>query len=142
MAVVIVSFTASMGFVLRNSCFGGWHSRCALKKFSLFAVALDTYTRYGYIATMQKDTKNSCATRLNRIEGQVRGLSIMIEGDRYCIDVVNQVRAVVAALKKVEREVLADHISHCVEEAIRSGSQAEQRKKVAELVTVMSLSRG
>ena len=90
---------------------------------------------------MQNDTKSSCATRLNRIEGQVRGLAKMIEDDRYCIDIVNQVQAVIAALKRVEGEILKDHIGHCVEHAIRSGNKAAQREKVSELVATLARTR-
>jgi DNA-binding FrmR family transcriptional regulator len=91
---------------------------------------------------MQQDTKKSCLSRLTRIEGQVRGLARMVEGDRYCIDVVTQVQAVIAALKKVEGEILADHIAHCVEHAIRSGDRRAQREKVAELVATLARARG
>ena len=90
---------------------------------------------------MQNDTKKTCLTRLNRIEGQVRGLAKMVEGDRYCIDVVTQVQAVIAALKKVESEILKDHISHCVEHAIRSGDKKAQREKIQELVDTLSRTR-
>ena len=90
---------------------------------------------------MQNDTKKTCLTRLNRIEGQVRGLAKMVEGDRYCIDVVTQVQAVIAALKKVEGEILKDHISHCVEHAIRSGDKKAQREKIQELVDTLSRTR-
>lgn len=76
--------------------------------------------------------------RLGRIEGQVRGLARMVDGDRYCIDVVTQISAVRAALRRVEEEVLRDHVSHCVEHAITSGDKAEQRKKIAELMDVMA----
>ncbi len=91
---------------------------------------------------MQSDTKKSCRSRLSRIEGQVRGLSKMVEDDRYCIEVVTQVQAVIAALKKVEGEVLKDHIAHCVEHAIRSGDKRAQREKVEELVEALARSRG
>ena len=91
---------------------------------------------------MQSHTKSSCAKRLNRIEGQVRGISRMLEEDRYCIDVVTQISAVRAALKRVEEEILKDHVGHCVEHAIRSGDQDEQRRKVAELVDVLGRVRG
>jgi DNA-binding FrmR family transcriptional regulator len=87
---------------------------------------------------MQKETKVSCLKRLGRIEGQVRGLARMVEGDRYCIDVVTQIAAVRAALRRVEEEVLQDHVSHCIEHAIRSGSVKDQREKVAELIDVLS----
>jgi CsoR family transcriptional regulator, copper-sensing transcriptional repressor len=86
---------------------------------------------------MQKDTKESCRKRLNRIEGQVRGLIGMIEGDRYCIDVITQVSAVRAALKRVEEEVLKDHVAHCVERAISTGDREEQRRKITELMVVL-----
>ena len=76
--------------------------------------------------------------RLSRIEGQVRGIARMIADDRYCIDVINQIEAVKAALKKVEDAILRDHIEHCVEHAIISGDAADQRRKVAELVQVLT----
>jgi CsoR family transcriptional regulator, copper-sensing transcriptional repressor len=87
---------------------------------------------------MQRETKTSCTKRLNKIEGQVRGIARMLDEDRYCIDVVTQISAVRAALRKVEEAILHDHVAHCVESAITSGDADEQRRKVAELVTVMS----
>lgn len=86
---------------------------------------------------MQKNTKTSCLKRLGRIEGQVRGLAGMVEEDRYCIDVVTQIAAVRAALRRVEEEVLRDHVAHCVEHAIASGDARDQRQKVAELIDVL-----
>jgi DNA-binding FrmR family transcriptional regulator len=87
---------------------------------------------------MQKDIKASVQKRFSRIEGQVRGLSRMVEEDRYCIDIVTQISAVRAALRRVEEEVLRDHVSHCVERAIASGDKADQRNKIAELMDVIS----
>jgi DNA-binding FrmR family transcriptional regulator len=86
---------------------------------------------------MQDDIKVSVKKRLGRIEGQVRGLSKMVDDDRYCIDVVTQISAVRAALRRVEEEVLKDHVSHCVEHAIASGDKADQRQKIAELMAVV-----
>ena len=86
---------------------------------------------------MRKDIKASCAKRLNRIEGQVRGIARMVEGDRYCIDVMTQISAVQAALKRVADEVLKDHVAHCVEHAIASGDSASQREKITELMDVL-----
>ena len=85
---------------------------------------------------MQKEAKATSLKRLRRIEGQVRGLARMVEGDRYCIDVVTQIGAVRAALRKVEEEVLRDHVGHCVEGAIASGNKGQQRRKIAELMDV------
>ena len=87
---------------------------------------------------MRKDIKASVARRLTRIEGQVRGLSRMVEEDRYCIDIVTQIAAVRAALRRVEEEILRDHVGHCVEHAIASGNKADQRRKIEELMAVVS----
>jgi DNA-binding FrmR family transcriptional regulator len=86
---------------------------------------------------MRDDIKASCARRLTRIEGQVRGLSRMVADDRYCIDIVTQIAAVRAALRRLEEEILRDHVSHCVEHAIASGSKADQRRKIEELMAVV-----
>jgi CsoR family transcriptional regulator, copper-sensing transcriptional repressor len=86
---------------------------------------------------MRKEAKGSVLKRLQRIEGQVRGLSRMVERDRYCIDVITQISAVRAALRRAEEEILRDHVAHCVDGAIKSGNAAEQRKKVAELMDVL-----
>ena len=86
---------------------------------------------------MSKDSKSGNLKRLSRIEGQVRGLSRMVEEDRYCIDIVTQIGAVRAALRRVEEELLREHVAHCVEHAISSGDKADQRRKVAELMDVM-----
>ena len=89
---------------------------------------------------MQNDTKASCLKRLGRIEGQVRGLARMVEEERYCIDIVTQISAVTAALRRVEEEILREHVAHCVEHAIASGNADDQRQKVAELISVLSRS--
>jgi DNA-binding FrmR family transcriptional regulator len=89
---------------------------------------------------MRKDIKSSVQKRLGRIEGQVRGLSKMVDEDRYCIDLVTQISAVRAALRRVEEEVLRDHVAHCVEHAIASGNKADQREKIAELIDVIGRS--
>jgi DNA-binding FrmR family transcriptional regulator len=87
---------------------------------------------------MRDDIKGSCAKRLQRIEGQVRGLARMLDDDRYCIDIVTQIAAVRAALRRLEEEILRDHVAHCVEHAISSGSKADQRRKIDELMQVVS----
>ncbi len=89
---------------------------------------------------MRKDIKASALKRFNRIEGQVRGIARMVEEDRYCIEVVTQIAAVQAALRRVEEEILRDHVATCVEHAVASGNKEEQRKKIAELIDVFSRS--
>lgn len=86
---------------------------------------------------MRDDVRKGCLDRLRRIEGQVRGIQKMIEDDRYCIDVLTQAQAVRAALRRVEDEVLKDHVAHCVERAITSGDAEDQRRKLAELLDVL-----
>ena len=87
---------------------------------------------------MREALKASIRKRLGRIEGQVRGLSRMVDEDRYCIDIVTQIAAVRAALGRVEDELLRDHVGHCVEHAIASGDKTDQRRKIAELMDVFS----
>lgn len=86
-----------------------------------------------------RETSSKAATlkRLSRVEGQIRGLARMVETDRYCIDIVTQIAAARAALRRVEEEILREHVAHCVEHAISSGDKADQRRKVAELMDVM-----
>ena len=102
---------------------------------------VDLYTLGGYMESMRKDIKASSQKRLSRIEGQVRGLSRMVDEDRYCIDVVTQVAAVRAALRRFEEEILRDHVAHCVEHAITAGDKNDQREKIAELMEVVGRSQ-
>ena len=95
----------------------------------------------GYMSIMQQDTKIACVKRLNRIEGQVRGLVRMVDDDRYCIDVVTQIAAVRAALARVEEEVLRDHVAHWIRHAMTSGSAKNQTEKIAELMEVFARSK-
>lgn len=74
---------------------------------------------------------------LNKISGQIRGIQKMIEGHRYCVDILIQIRAATAALKKVESSVLKSHINHCVKDAFREKSPTNASKKVEELLEVL-----
>ena len=87
---------------------------------------------------MRDDIKTAAQKRLTRIQGQVRGLSRMVEEDRYCIDIVTQIAAVRAALRRLEEEILRDHVAHCVEHAIHAGSKQDQRQMIEELMAVVS----
>lgn len=90
---------------------------------------------------MHSEAKASVLKRLNRIEGQVKGIGRMVDENRYCIDIVTQIAAVRAALGKAEEEILRDHVAHCVEHAIESGDKEEQRQKVAEIMEVLGRAR-
>ncbi|WP_333587283.1 metal-sensitive transcriptional regulator [Phenylobacterium sp.] len=85
----------------------------------------------------EKPHKDRLVGRLNRIEGQVRGVTRMVEDGRYCIDILTQVQAVRAALAKVETEILKEHLDHCIEGAIASGDIDEQRRKAGELIELL-----
>lgn len=87
-----------------------------------------------------KHDRTKLLARLKRIEGQVRGISRMLEEDRYCIDVLTQLQAARAALVKVETQMLKDHLGHCIEDAIVSGNANEQRKKASELIELLERS--
>jgi len=86
---------------------------------------------------MKHETSAKLLPRLKRVEGQVRGITRMVEEGRYCIDIAHQIAAARAALAKVETEMLKDHLSHCIEGAIVSGDADEQRRKAAELIDLL-----
>lgn len=82
---------------------------------------------YGY-----SENKDSYLLRLRRIEGQVRGLQRMVEGDQYCIDILTQVASVTRALQAVALGLLDEHLAHCVTEAVaQGGDQAEAKVREA-----------
>jgi DNA-binding FrmR family transcriptional regulator len=89
---------------------------------------------------VKRENKPRLLNRLNRIEGQVRGIVRMVEQDRYCIDVLTQLQAARAALARVETEMLRDHLGHCIEGAIVSGDADEQRRKAGELIELLERS--
>ena len=77
--------------------------------------------------------------RLNRIEGQVRGLSKMIEDQRYCIDILTQIRAVKSALVSLEINIIDAHLSHCVHNALHSKNKSETNKMIQEIKDLLRL---
>ena len=90
---------------------------------------------------MDERIKKSQLARLGRIEGQVRGVARMMEEERYCIDVLTQIRAVRAAIDKVEQEILHDHLQHCVAHAFHAGSERDRQIKIEELIEVLDKRR-
>jgi DNA-binding FrmR family transcriptional regulator len=73
-------------------------------------------------------SKDQLLARLRRVEGQVRGISQMVESDRYCIDVLTQISAVTKALQSVAVGLLDDHLRHCVAEAVAAGGKEADQK--------------
>ena len=76
--------------------------------------------------------------RLRRIEGQIRGVIKMIENKRYCMDILQQTRAISAALKAVENNIMEDHMQSCVTTALKSNKKKEQANKIKEVIEVIS----
>ena len=78
--------------------------------------------------------KDALVKRLHRIEGQVRGIERMVDGDRYCIDILTQIAAVNTALEAVAIKILDEHVRHCVAGALSSGDEQDARVKTEELL--------
>ena len=81
--------------------------------------------------------KDVLKKRLHRIEGQVRGIERIVDEDRYCIDILTQVGAVKTALESVAFQLLDDHVSHCVTDALASGDPAAASAKSQELLAAV-----
>ena len=81
------------------------------------------------------EDKQDLLVRLRRIEGQLKGIQRMIDDDRYCVDVLNQLSSVVAATHKVATIILSDHIRGCARDALSSGNDGDRH--VEELISVV-----
>lgn len=81
-----------------------------------------------------KDLKQNLTVRLNKIEGQVRGVKKMIDNDQYCNDVINQILSIKSALNSVNKIILENHINNCLVEKIKNDDQ----EVLSELMALMS----
>jgi DNA-binding FrmR family transcriptional regulator len=75
--------------------------------------------------------------KLKTVRGQIEGLIKMVEDDRYCIDISNQLMASIGILKNINRDVLDAHLRNCVTQAFSSDGQADKKQKVAEIIKVI-----
>lgn len=82
-------------------------------------------------------TKSANLKRLRRIEGQVRGLARMVDGDRYCADIMVQISSVQEALRAVGRALMRNHLRHCATQAIRKGSAKQAEAMYDELMRLI-----
>jgi DNA-binding FrmR family transcriptional regulator len=89
---------------------------------------------YGYA-----DKREQLLKRVNRLEGQVRGIGRMIEEDRYCIDIVNQISAIQAAARQISLQLLEEHVRHCVMDAAQTD---DAEPKLQELVQTLGKAMG
>ena len=85
---------------------------------------------------MEKSTKKQILNRISYLSGHLEGIKKMIKDDKYCIDVIKQNEAVMAAIKKVNRIILENHLNTCVTEAIKGKNEKERKKKIKELLEI------
>lgn len=86
---------------------------------------------------MKQKSKQAVQTRLAKIAGQINAVSRMVDDDRYCIDVIRQVRAAKAALSSLEQVMLREHVDTCVTHALTGHDVALRKERVEELVAVL-----
>ncbi|MDX2054624.1 MAG: metal-sensitive transcriptional regulator [Polyangiaceae bacterium] len=87
---------------------------------------------------MNENTKNKVLARLHRISGQVEGIARMVEGDRYCVDLLLQIASAQAALSEAGKLILRSHVEICVSNVLSSGKPAERKQKIDELMQVFA----
>jgi DNA-binding FrmR family transcriptional regulator len=85
---------------------------------------------------MKKAFKKQILNRMNYISGHFGGVKRMVDNEKYCVDVIKQNQAVIAAIKKVNELVLENHLDTCVTEAIKSKNEKERKKKMKELLEI------
>lgn len=96
----------------------------------------ETQARHGALAD-DPETRDRVATRLRRIEGQVRGIHRMIDEGRYCPDILTQIASVHAALRGVGKVLMRSHLQHCVTDALRSGDPVAAERTYDEVMELM-----
>jgi DNA-binding FrmR family transcriptional regulator len=86
---------------------------------------------------VQGELKEDVLRRLNRIEGQIKGLRRLVEQDTYCVDVLTQVSSIHEALRGVGKVVMRDHLQHCVTDSLRAGDEAKAERTYQELMDLV-----
>jgi DNA-binding FrmR family transcriptional regulator len=87
---------------------------------------------------MNEDTQRKVLSRLRRIAGQVEGIARMVEGNRYCMDLLLQIASAQAALGQVSKLILRSHVETCVSEVLASGKSSERKQKIDELLELFA----
>lgn len=83
------------------------------------------------------DQKEDALRRLNRIEGQIKGIKRLVEEDTYCVDVMNQISSVHEALRGVGKLLMRNHLQHCVTDALRDGDESKAEKTYQEMMDLI-----
>jgi DNA-binding FrmR family transcriptional regulator len=109
----------------------------ARKKSSNAVCACDRAAVHRKAVAVDPEIKTGNLHRLNRIEGQIRGLQKMVREDRYCPDILTQISSVHEALRGVSRELMRNHLRHCVTQAVEKGAKQEAAGMYAEIVEFM-----
>lgn len=99
---------------------------------------MSEYLRGHPVTPRTNEEKQAVINRLKRIEGQVRGIQKMVEEDRYCADILMQISAINAALKKVGFNVAERHTKHCVSHAVRHGNGEEAIDELMDILKQFS----
>ena len=76
--------------------------------------------------------------RLNRIEGQIRGITKMIQDGRYCVDILTQIRSASSALAKVQENIFQGHLESCVRDSLTGDDILDRQRKVEEILEILS----
>lgn len=86
---------------------------------------------------VQNEQKEDVLRRLNRVEGQIKGLKRLVEEDTYCVDVMTQISSIHEALRSVGKIVMRDHLQHCVTDALRDGDDSKAEKTYQEMMDLI-----
>lgn len=86
----------------------------------------------------KNNDKEAIIKRLNRIEGQVKGIQKMIEDERYCVDILVQISAIRSAINRVGNIILENHIKGCVSNSIKEGETQESEELISELMETIN----
>ena len=86
---------------------------------------------------MEDEKRQAVLSRLRRIEGQVRGLQRMVDEDRYCGDILDQIHSVQQALRGAGRVITRNHLETCVTDALRSGDEQEAQETYDEIMGLL-----
>ena len=90
----------------------------------------------GGLRIMKQTLKKKILNRMNYILGHLQGIKKMLESDKYCIDIIQQNEAVIAALKKINEILLENHLNTCVTDAIKHKNEKQRKKQIKELLEI------
>ena len=89
---------------------------------------------------MKKYTKKQMLNRMSYLSGHLGGIKKMIKNKEYCIDIIKQNEAVIAAIRKLNQIILENHLNTCVTQAIKGKNEKERKKKIRELLEIFKSS--